>query len=43
VAAADPFIYLGVSVFLLMIGALASFVPAWRAARIDPIQNLRAG
>jgi len=42
VSAADPLAYASVSVLLLVIAAVATLVPAWRAARVDPLQALRA-
>jgi putative ABC transport system permease protein len=38
----DPLTYLGAGVLLLVIGAVASARPAWRAATRDPLQTLRA-
>jgi ABC-type lipoprotein release transport system permease subunit len=38
---ADPLIYLAVSVTLLLVAELASWVPARRATRIDPVVALR--
>ena len=40
--AANPPIYLGAVVFLSVIAALAAFVPARRAASVDPMQALRS-
>lgn len=42
VSPADPFTYGAVSAGLIVAAALASYVPARRAARIDPAQTLRA-
>ena len=42
VAATDPVTLSGASATLLAIAALASWVPARRAARIDPVDALRA-
>jgi ABC-type antimicrobial peptide transport system permease subunit len=38
----DPVTYVGVSVLLLAVSAVACWVPAWRAARVDPAITLRA-
>jgi predicted permease len=40
-SAADPFIYIGAAVFLCALAALAAYLPARRAASIDPMQALR--
>ena len=40
--AADPWIYLAAVAFLCAIAALAAFLPARRAASIDPMQALRS-
>jgi len=42
VKASDPTVMLAVSGVLLIVAALAALVPAWRAARVDPVTALRA-
>ena len=42
VSANDPFTLAAVSVLLVLISVIASYVPALRAARVDPIEALRA-
>ncbi|RFF30219.1 ABC transporter permease [Wenzhouxiangella sediminis] len=37
----DPFVLIGVVVFLGLIAALACLIPAWRAACVNPIEALR--
>jgi ABC-type antimicrobial peptide transport system permease subunit len=37
----DPLVYLGVAVLLGLITLVASYVPARRASRIDPLAALR--
>ena len=41
VEATDPITFVGISVLLAFIALLASYIPAQRAARIDPIISLR--
>ncbi|MFY0534129.1 hypothetical protein [Nannocystis pusilla] len=41
VAATDPLTYVAVALGLALVGLLATYVPARRAARIDPMLALR--
>jgi len=41
VSATDPTTFVGVAVLLIVIGLAASYIPARRAARVDPMQALR--
>jgi putative ABC transport system permease protein len=41
VQATDPLTFVGISVLLALIALLASYIPAQRAARIDPMVSLR--
>jgi putative ABC transport system permease protein len=41
VSAFDPVVLAGVSALLLFVALAASAIPAWRAARIDPLRALR--
>jgi ABC-type antimicrobial peptide transport system permease subunit len=41
VSPSDPAILVGVPFVLLAVAAVASFAPAWRAARVDPANALR--
>jgi ABC-type antimicrobial peptide transport system permease subunit len=38
----DPYVFATVSVTLLAVAAAASLMPAWRAARVDPVAAMRA-
>ena len=42
ISSADPVAYLGAGALLLVIGAVASVLPAWRAANGDPLRALRS-
>jgi predicted permease len=42
VGATDPAIFAGVCGLMLGIAVLASYVPAWRAANLDPVRSLHA-
>jgi len=37
----DPVAFAGAAILLTMIGILASYVPAWRSSRLDPMRALR--
>jgi putative ABC transport system permease protein len=41
VTATDPVVFLSVPILLLVIVAIASYIPARRAMRIDPMAALR--
>jgi putative ABC transport system permease protein len=38
----DPVTYIGVVVVLVGASLIACAIPAWRAARVDPVRALRA-
>jgi putative ABC transport system permease protein len=41
VSTIDPVIFILLSVFLIAVILIASFVPAWRATKVDPLISLR--
>jgi ABC-type antimicrobial peptide transport system permease subunit len=41
VSALDPVVFVAMSLMMMAIGMVASYVPARRASRVDPIESLR--
>jgi len=41
VTSGDPVTYVGVGALLIAVAAVAGYIPAWRASRIDPMAALR--
>jgi ABC-type antimicrobial peptide transport system permease subunit len=42
ISPSDPLVLVTVSLSLLLVAAMATLIPAWRASRVDPIIALRA-
>jgi ABC-type antimicrobial peptide transport system permease subunit len=42
VSATDPLTFAGISILFMVVALAASFVPAFRATRVDPLEALRA-
>ena len=43
VSAADPWVLSATALAMALVGAAASYVPARRASRVDPIVSMRGG
>jgi ABC-type antimicrobial peptide transport system permease subunit len=37
----DPVTYAAAPLFLILVAAIACWLPAWRAAKVDPMKALR--
>ena len=41
ITGADPVTFAAVSLVLLIVAAIATYLPAWKASRVDPVEALR--
>jgi putative ABC transport system permease protein len=41
ISGADPVTFAAVALVLLLVAAIASYLPAWKASRVDPVDALR--